>query len=136
MMDWLSLVSNLIGILGAIFSLFAWIKARQIQQEIECEKKRQNKKIFVTLQNDAEQLELPVELLRSELTRSEVLGRIGMIPMREKGKRFSIGYVNTPEFLRQINQILARDGDAVLTIPCDPEELEQFAVSRNHQKQS
>lgn len=90
-------------------------------------KERQEQKISVKLQNGARQLlDLPIELCRAELTRAEILGRIGMIPMAEKGKRFTLSYLSTPDFLRQIHQVVEGNGDDVLTIPCNEEEFKQF----------
>ncbi|MEA5568609.1 hypothetical protein [Anabaena sp. UHCC 0399] len=107
---------------------------RTIQSSLhkeEQEKKRQEQKISVILQSGARQrLELPVELRRAELTRAEILGRIGMIPMKVNGQRFSLDYLNTPDFLRQINRILASDGDATLMIPCNDSEYAQFDLDR------
>ena len=125
-MNWMSLAADLIGILGVFFSFGAWLKARQIQRELEEERKRQGRGITVVLQSGGKRIELPVELRRAELSRAEVLGRIGMIPMKESGKRFSLEYLNTPEFLRQLNQVITGQGEAILTIPCKNEELEQF----------
>ena len=69
-----------------------------------------------------------MELRRAELTRSEVLGRIGMIPMKEKGRRFTLEYLNQPDFLRKINIIAKSSEDDILTVPCTAEELAQFNV--------
>lgn len=69
--------------------------------------KPEEQKITVILNHGAKKLELPVEMRRSEFSRAEILGRIGMIPTTEKGKRFSLKYTNTREFLQQINQILS-----------------------------
>lgn len=100
-----------------------------LHQEFTQAQKRQEQKISVILQNGRQRIELPVELRRAELTRAEVLGRIGMIPMKAKGQRFSLVHLSTPEFLRQINQILSSDGDSTLIIPCNAEEFEQFDLS-------
>ena len=125
-MNWIGLVADIIGILGAVFSFRAWTKARQIQEELAAERKRQGRGITVVLQSGSKRIELPVELRRAELTRSEVLGHIGMIPMKQKGNRFSLDYLNTPEFLRQLNQVITGHGEGILTISCREEELEQF----------
>lgn len=127
-MQWLGHAADVVGILGAIFSLFAWLQARNLRQELDKERARQNKKVMVVLQNGGERLELPMELRRAELTRSEVLGRIGMIPMKEKGRRFSVEYVNQTDFLRKIDIIARSSDDDILTIPCTAEELAQFDV--------
>ncbi|MEI2698787.1 MAG: hypothetical protein V9E94_10730 [Microthrixaceae bacterium] len=127
--EWLSLIADLIGILGAVFALFAWRQARQIREDQQREQIRQNQLVQIKLQYGKQSYDLPVlQLRRGELTRAEILGRIGMIPMRtkEKGKRFEIRYVNTAEFLQQINQILDGNKDGILTIPCTEQEFNQF----------
>ena len=125
-MQYLSTIADSIGILGAIFALFAWLKARQIQQEFQAEQQRQNRKITVILNYGPKPLELPVQIRRVELTRAEILGRIGMLPMKNPGARFSLGYINKPDFLQRIYEITGSTGDTILTIPCTKEEFEQF----------
>lgn len=125
-----SFIADIIGIVSAIFSLLAWQQARQIHQQIELEKQRQNKRVQVVLRYGAEDIQLPVELRRAETTRAEILGRLGMIPMKERGKRFSLDYLNTPEFLRRLNEIIQGGEDTVLTIPCTRDEFEQFDLKR------
>lgn len=127
-MDYLGFVANVLGIGGAIFALLAWLKAKKIQEEMAEERSRQNKKIVVSLQYGSKQLKLPVDLRRAELSRAEILGRIGMIPMKEKGQRFTIEYLHTPEFLQQINNIIEENGEDVLTIPCNASEYNQFKL--------
>jgi hypothetical protein len=127
-MDWLNLIADLVGIVGAIFAIFSWLKARQIQQELHREQQRQNRKITVVLSHGANQLELPVKLRRAELTRAELLGRIGMLPMKKLGERFSLGYLSTPGFLQRINELIESANDSTLTIPCTQDEIEQFNI--------
>lgn len=133
-MDWKSivgLIADIAGILGAIFALFAWIQTRQLRKEIEKEKQRMNKKVTVTLSLGQQKIEVPVDLRRAELTRAEVLGRLGMIPRKGEKGQFSLRYLNTPDFFKQINQIIDGTGDSVLTISCTPEEFEQFDISHS-----
>lgn len=125
-LEWLGLVADLIGILGAVFALFAWRQARQIRAAQQLELARQSKMVQVTLQHGSQKIELPVQLRRAELSRAEILGRIGMIPMRKQSARFSLAYLNTPEFLKQINQVVEGTVDGVLTIPCTADEFRQF----------
>jgi len=125
-MEWFSLIADMIGIVGAGFALGAWMQARWISQDLERERARQNKLVTVVLQHGAERLMLPVELRRTELTRAEILGRIGMLPMCQRGARFALSYLSSPEFLRRINEIAASADDTVLTISCTREELDQF----------
>lgn len=127
-MEWLSFVADLISIAGSVFALFAWIKARQVQQDLEREKQRLNKKVTVVLQCGDKTIQLPLEMRRAELTRAEILGRIGMIPLKQapKQERFRLRHINTPEFFHQINQVAAGDGDGILVIPCTDDEINQF----------
>jgi len=127
--SWLGSVADVIGILGAIFALAAWWQARRLHRELADERRRLARHITVVLQHGNQRIELPVELTRAELTRAEILGRIGMIPMRTRGQRFSLAYLNTPEFLRQLNQVAAGIGDDLLTIPCTADEIDQFDLT-------
>jgi hypothetical protein len=123
-----SLIADIAGVGGAIFSLFAWLKAKKIQESLEKEKLRQNQKVKVILRHGGRQsVELPVPIRRAEFSRSEVMGRIGMIPTRD-GKRFSLAYTNTPEFLERIDQILESSAADTLSISCTEQEFEQFRV--------
>lgn len=122
-MEWLSGTADSIGILGALFALLAWLQSRRVRQHLEREQQRQNRKVIVVLQHGGERLELPVELRRAEVTRAEILGRLGMI---RSGQRFDLAYLNNADFLRQINAIIDGSGDALVTIPCTKEEFEQF----------
>lgn len=131
-MQLLSLASDIVGIGGAIFSLFAWLKARQIQKEFEQERMRQDSKIEIYLQpaGDSPSIKLPVPLRRSQLTRAEVMGRIGMIPLNDgTQKRFSLRYTNSPLFIKQIEEIRAGKNQG-LYISCSPQEMQQFDFGR------
>jgi hypothetical protein len=131
-MDWLNWAASICSILSVLFSLLAWLKAKRIHKELIKEQQRQNKKIKVILNYGDKKLELPMELRRVELTRAEILGRLGMIPMKGKGQqRFSLGYINKPEFLQQINNIAVSDGEFILTIPCNEDEFSQFDIKSN-----
>lgn len=131
-MEVLSIIGSVASICAFIWAFLAWMKSRKIENTMALEKIRANQKIAVKLFNGGKKHELPVELCRDDLTRAELLGRLGMLPMKEKGKRFSIAYLNTPEFLHSISNIRigkAEGDDDFLTIPCDPNEFDQFALS-------
>lgn len=87
-----------------------------------------NKEVQVILAHGANKIELSAKLRRAELTRSEILGRIRMLPLKKKGG-FSIDYLATPDFLQQIDQIVEGSGAGILTIVCEKDELEQFDIS-------
>lgn len=130
-MESVSLISDFLGLLGVVFSLLAWLQARQLDKKIEHEKQRQNKRITVILTSGKREIKLPVGLRRAEFTRSEILGWIGMLPMKDKGKRFSLEFLNKPEFFRRINEIISAEGDTTLVIPCEEQELDQFDVPKS-----
>ena len=129
-MQIVSLIADVVGVAGAIFSLLAWLKAKRIKEELDKEKARQNKKVRVILQYGGSQaIELPVALRRAELARAEILGRLGMIPTKG-GNRFSLAYLNKPEFLQLIDQISEGTKEGTLVIPCTKEEIDQFDFDR------
>jgi hypothetical protein len=66
-----------------------------INTQLAQAQERQQQKISVILQNGGKSLELPIELYRSEFTRAEILGRVGMIPCKAKGQRFSLEFFST-----------------------------------------
>jgi len=128
-LNWVGLIADLIGIIGAGFALAAWWQARYIKKTLDAERIRQRKSIRIILSYGDEKIELPVPLLRAELTRQEVLGRIGMIPMKNKKSRFSIRYTNTVEFWEQLTQIMESSNEGIITIPLKEGEIDQFDLS-------
>ena len=123
-------IASILIILAALFAFMGWWQSRCIRQELKRETERLNQYVTVKLVCCGNDIELPVELLRGELTRAELLERLGMIPMKDKGHRFSLAYLNTPNFLHEINLIKLAEGNAVLIIPCDKDEFEQFDVKK------
>lgn len=130
MSDVIGLVADVIGIAGAIFAGFAWWQARQTNRKLEAEKARLNRTIPIKLVDGGREIMIPFETKRSDFSRAEVLGRIGMLPTKpgKDGKpvRFSIKYLNNPDFFVQLNQIIEGKGDGVLTIPLEKKEFDQF----------
>jgi hypothetical protein len=125
-MEVLGFLADSIGIFGALFSLLAWWKAKQIQSNLRLEEERQNKHITLILQSGGRTFELPIKLRRSEFSRAEVLGILGMIPLKSGKTRFYITSTSTKDFIDRIHAIIEGKGDENLVIHCIPEELEQF----------
>lgn len=128
MPEWISWFADALGILGAFFAFKAWMQSRTISTDLQKEKLRQARKIRVELTNGGRSIAVPVEFKRSEFARAEIQGRLGVIPMKKKGDRYSIEFLNTPEFLRRIEEISNSDGDSLLTIPITDKELAQFDI--------
>jgi hypothetical protein len=96
------------------------------------ERNQQKIDVFFVGKESHEKFKLPLELLRGEFSRGEVLARIGMLPMKDEGKRFSIEYMGTPEFFREINDILANYKRTELLILCRQEEIERFKMHESY----
>lgn len=131
-MEWLSLTADVIGVAGAVFALIGWLTTLQLRKQLEDEENRKNKMIKIILQYGKKAISLPVDVRRADLTRAEILGRLGMIPRKqskqktEKQERFGIDYLNKAEFFRQIETIQKGKDNATLIIECTKEEFEQF----------
>jgi hypothetical protein len=131
MPDWISNASDIIGVLGGIFAFLAWIQTLRLRMYQIAERERLNSMIRVVLQYEDKKYELPFPLRRSEFTRAELLGRLGMIPIKndeneKEQKRFSLAYLNSKEFFEQMNRIVQGEGDALLVVPCEWKEFNQF----------
>lgn len=126
---YMDLVGNTIGFIGMFFALFAWLQARGLRDDIARERARQEQEIEIKLVLETENQEktLPISIKRRELSRAEVLGRLGMMPMKEAGKRFALAYLSTPAFLDQIDLAQIASRPTTITIPCSNGEFEQFA---------
>ena len=128
MPTWFGKVADVVSILTGLFAFLGWLQTRRLRADLEQEKQRQSRKIRVELTNGARSISVPVEFRRSEFSRMEIQGRLGVIPMKKKGDRYSIEFLNTPEFLRRIEEIANSDGDSILTIPITDKELAQFDI--------
>ena len=124
-MPWETIKSLTLNVASEILSVAAlFFIFRKLLGEDDANLK--NDKIAVVLSHGSKKLELPVELRRAEFTRAEILGRIRMMPRKDKEKPFQLSYSGTREFLQQINQIAESEGDATMIIPCTEKEFSQF----------
>jgi hypothetical protein len=125
-----SILVNLSSELFAVALLFCLFNSL-----IEKERaRRANEKIFIVIKDDAREIKCPVPLLRSQFSRSEVYGVVGMIPMKEKGQRFTIKQIT--EFFTDVNRIAAGVGDDTIYIRCTNEEMEQFNFPESWMRQA
>lgn len=126
-MEGLGLIADIIGITAAVFA--GW-QALRLRQERTREKARLDGKIKVSLRSRTRKIDLPVELRRREATRAEIQGRLGIIPTVIEGKRYSLPYLNTREFLTSVNDIVEGTGDQELVIRCEEDEIDQFNLEK------
>ena len=115
-------VSNLAGAIGGIIAAFGVIKMLAAQR-------RQAENVVVALRLEGEEgtIDLPLEMLRRDVSRAELWGRIGMLPMRQKGARFAIRSLSTPAFMRAVNEVV-EGRISTLVIPATSGEIEQFDI--------
>lgn len=126
--NWQGVIGTVAGVIGTIVSIFVLLKSRKIAKFLEKEKKRKSEQIKFILKAGKFVFELPF-LRREEVTRGEIQGRLGTIPMKVKGSRYSIEYTNSLEFYEQIDKIYEGSnelGNSSLIITCTKEEFAQF----------
>ncbi len=134
--DWITLdrLSIGLGLLSTIFAAAAAMFSGWQGWSARREKKRLNNEIFIRLRNKKENkiIAIPFALRRRELTRSEVLGLIGMLPMKSELKRFrfAIGYLSTCAFREELSRVQDSCGEDTLAIDCTQSELDQFDMEK------
>jgi hypothetical protein len=118
----LEFVSNVLGVASVAVST-------AIYMNMKVQERKNNKVVGVKLilVDGSYEVSLPLRMLRKDVSRAEMLGRMGMIPMKEKGKRFSIRSLFTQEFMDNIMEVQLGKSDTVI-IPCTREEIEQFDI--------
>lgn len=122
--------ADVLSVIGAFLAAFAWLQAKANSRQIIREQERMNSRITVILKENVSQRQivLPVHLRRLELTRAELLGRIGMIPRKNKSEFFVLSYLNSSSFFQELNRIQSSDQEEALVIPCNSQEIDQFDV--------
>ncbi len=117
--------ADVLSVVGAFLSAFAWLQGKANGKQI-----RLNSEIKVILWNELTQRELvlPIHLRRIDVSRPELLGRIGMIPRKNKSEFFVLSYLNSPSFFQELNRIQESDKEGNLVIPCSLDEMDQFDV--------
>lgn len=126
---------TIIGTIGAIVGIGSAISSAYFSWRNLVERREQevinNQRIAITLIALNERYKLPASIRREELTRPEVLGRIGMIPLTPEAKekqngRFDLPVTNTPEFIEAIARVREDVAQYELEIHCKADALKQF----------
>lgn len=120
-------VSGILALLAAISSVAAWMQSIANRNALSSEKERQNAAIGIKLvSEDGRSRLLDLEMIRAEVSRAEVLGRLGMLPMASKGQRFSIAWLSSKEFLQELARIRDGAGSDMIRIKVSASEFDQF----------
>jgi len=101
-LDRLTIAFSLLGMVGALYSAFQWwVHVRR--------EKVMSQPIAIRLVDAANPghlfYQLPYTPPRSMVTRSEVMGLLGMIPSAEEGKRFEWAWLHQPDFIDRLSEI-------------------------------
>lgn len=116
-LDKASIVAGMIALLVSIsIQFYLWRK-----------EKRDNALIDIRLHcPDPETTILQGQIRRKNLTRAEVQGLLGILPMKEKGKRYELQALNQKVFFDVLEEAQVNAQIHELVIPCTAQELEQF----------
>lgn len=118
-LTYFSFVSSLIA---GIYSLLLWFKLN---------KQRKTDDELVTIQITCEENEfsymLPGKIRRKNLTRAEVQGLLGILPMKNKGERYSLSYLSHGHFFRSLEE--AQEKSSILKVKLSAEELGYFNIA-------
>ena len=129
----LSFVANVLGILGVLgtflSALYAGWQSYKTRRDAQRERQRQDQSITIVLRDrdSGQEYVLPVSLRREHLTRSELMGYLGVAQKNHKG-RFNLDYLATRPFFEQLEHAQEGRGPASLTIPATGGEIEQFRI--------
>ncbi|GAB4282015.1 MAG: hypothetical protein Kow0080_35810 [Candidatus Promineifilaceae bacterium] len=121
-------LANTIAIIGIPFTVWRlyvnWQADKQMRQEISIE--------LQCNELNATKI-LPVKLRRSDFSRAEILGYLGMFKP-EHGERFHLSYLSQPKFIRELQRIQNSKKPETLIIPCTPDEFKQYEDSLQEQQ--
>lgn len=111
----LSFAADVIAIVGIPFTAIRLLIAM-------LERRRLNQEVVVKIVNG--QKEYPLRMRRKDVTRAEVLGRVGMVG---GANRVTIGYFNTADFLENLKNVYeGGKSHSLLMIPVTDNEYGQF----------
>lgn len=133
----LGVIADVIAIVTAIAAIIGAWQSTKLRQQQKREQQRLEDRIKIILTCGGQQsLELPWSIRRRNLTRAEVLGLIGMLPIKpktgEEGKqpRFKLEYLGTKAFMDQLDEVATGERGGALLISCTPEDIAQFDLTR------
>jgi len=114
--------SNLAGAIGGIIAAVGVLRMLATQKRA-----LEHVEVALRLEGEDSAIPLPLEMLRKDISRAELLGRLGMA-LKNQGQRFSLRAMSTSAFMRSLNEVV-EGKTSTLVIPCTKEELDQFATA-------
>lgn len=120
-LDFIGTAANIFDFVGGLAAVWVFFKIRALDRLNE------PVSVFLSLTSGEKKIALPLEMRRRDLSRAEILGRLGMVPMKTTGARFALRHLSTPDFIRSINEVIDRKSKE-LVIPCSEKEFDQFDI--------
>jgi len=133
MIAMVSPIADAIGLITAVFALWGWANTVVLRRQIADAERRRSAAIRVVLKSPTRIVELPLAMVRADLSRAELLGRVGMLPLtpaaaQAQGGRFRLRALGRPEFLVTLAAVQRGERDE-LVISADEAEIDQFDLS-------
>ncbi len=126
---WIGLIASVATLITVAINLYLWKREQKARKKEELRRKEH---IAIQLSDGKRTITLPGVVPREQLTRREVMGRIGTIPKKQtlvgqEQKRFFLLYPNKAEFLDRIEELYYGAGrDRILSVECSEKEIDQF----------
>lgn len=137
MKDWLWQVDwpifwDVLDKAGIAIGIFGLLVSLSIRLYLRRKERRDNDLIHIRLkvEEPAMLLTLNGQIRRKNLTRAEVLGLLGMLPMWETGKRYELAALNREVFFAELEEAQVQAGIDEVVIPCSAAEVMQFDEQR------
>lgn len=106
-MDWITIVFSF---LAMFFAFKNWWN-----------NKKQLKLIQIIIDRNGEKVKLPFEIMRKNLTRSEVFGILGAF---DKDSKFDIKYTSSRDFFRQVSDVQEAKKDEIIIYLKDTDKFD------------
>ena len=117
-LDKFGMATGFVSLLVSVsIRLYLWRKEKRDNDLIQVRLVLNNPDLIITLRN---------RIRRKNLTRAEVLGLLGMLPMKDGGKRFALSGLSEQAFLVRLEDAQVNHTVNDVLVPCTQAELQQF----------
>lgn len=121
-LDKIGIAAGIVALMVSIsIRIYLWRKEQRDNDLIDIRLQCLEPEVLITLQG---------QIRRKNLTRAEVQGLLGILPMKEKGKRYDLPYLNQKAFFDALEEAQVNGDVHELVIRCTASELEQFDLPR------
>lgn len=119
--DYVDKIGIAASFFAMLFSFLVWLNQKR-------KERRDNALIYIRLHCNEPLVTITMQgqIRRKNLTRAEVQGLLGVLPMQEKGKRYELGALNRKVFFDELEEAQISAVVHEVSIPCTREELMQF----------